>query len=230
MAPLAGAAARALPAGERSVLVAHCFVAGGGESESERPLTVGGAGNVTPAHFAPFSYTALGHLHQPQRAGADNAWYSGSLMKYSFSEITHDKSVNVVDIDAHGGVQVEHVSLTPRRDLRLLEGAFADLLRGPQAGESKDDYLLVRLTDSDALLDPMGRLREIYPNVLHLQRPALAAAAAAASDRPRKAPGDVQLFDDFFSQVTGTALRVEQRTAFRVTLDALRKRQREGEK
>ena len=120
MAHLAAAAAANVPEAERSILVAHCFVAGGSESESERPLSVGGAGNVSAAAFEPFAYTALGHLHRPQAAGP-NARYSGSLLKYSFSEVDHEKSVSLVELDAAGAATVEEVSLTPRRDMRLIE-------------------------------------------------------------------------------------------------------------
>ena len=228
MARLAAAAAAEVPEGERSVLVAHCFVAGGAESESERPLSVGGAGSVSAAAFAPFDYVALGHLHRPQRAGP-NARYSGSLLKYSFSEVDHAKSVNLVELDAAGAVTVEAVPITPKRDMRLIEGALKDLLAGPAAGESADDYLLVRLTDTHALLDPMGRLREVYPHVLHLERPALERAAQAAPARPREGQGDPELFAAFFEQVTGEALTDEQAQAFAGLLDELRRGEREEE-
>lgn len=50
----------------RSIALAHCFVAGGSISDSERELCVGGSGQVGKEHFASFSYAALGHLHAPQ--------------------------------------------------------------------------------------------------------------------------------------------------------------------
>ncbi len=75
-------------AGVRSVVIAHAFVLGGEESESERPLSVGGSGAVPCELFQGFDYVALGHLHRPQRAGADHIRYAGSLAKYSFSEIS----------------------------------------------------------------------------------------------------------------------------------------------
>jgi DNA repair protein SbcD/Mre11 len=225
---LTGAARAALPPGERSVCVAHCFVAGGAESESERPLTVGGAAAVPPECFAGFSYTALGHLHRPQAIGA-RIHYSGSLLKYSFSEISHRKSAHLVELDGAGIPSVEYIPLTPPRDLRLIEGELAELLSGPAAGEQADDFLLVRLTDAHELLDPMGRLREVYPNVLHIERPAFARAGADPLRAHRSRGGDPELFAAFFEQVTGAALSDAEAAAFREVYDELLGTAREGQ-
>ncbi|WP_314620384.1 exonuclease SbcCD subunit D, partial [uncultured Selenomonas sp.] len=111
-------AASRIPKDCRSVAVAHAFIAGGASSESERPLSVGGSDSVGSACFAPFSYTALGHLHAPQKAGAENIRYAGSLMKDSFSEAGQRKGVTVADLDADGAVSVEEVPLAAPHDLR----------------------------------------------------------------------------------------------------------------
>lgn len=221
-------ASLALRPGERAVAVAHCFVTGGEGSESERPLTVGGAEHVAANRFTPFRYAALGHLHRPQRVG-EHIHYAGSLLKYSFSEAGHRKSVTLVELDAAGACRAERIPLSPRRDLRILEGRLAALLEGPAAGENRDDYLLVRLTDRHAILDAMGRLREIYPNVLHLERPGL------FHDGEIRRPGREQLrrseetlFASFFEQATGEALRAEEAAAFAEVLEAVRAGAREA--
>ena len=221
------AALAAIPANERSVCVAHCFVAGGAESESERPLSVGGAAAVPAECFAGFSYTALGHLHRPQAIG-ERIHYAGSLMKYSFSEIPHLKSANLVELDARGLVSVERLPLAPRRDLRLVEGTLAALLQGPAPGERPEDFLLVRLSDPGALLDPMSRLREIYPNVLHIERPALMRAADQVLQVRRPAGGDRELFAAFFEQVTGAPLSESQGAAFDEVLGEIMRHDREA--
>jgi exonuclease SbcD len=209
-----------LPAGRRSVVVAHAFVAGGAECESERPLSVGGSGAVSRDRFAGFDYVALGHLHAPQRVGDERLRYSGSLAKYSFSEVDHRKSVSLVELSADGSVQIEEIALTARRDLRVLEGSMAELLRGPASGESADDYLLVRVTDSGALLNPIGRLREVYPNVMQLERPALLAESGeAGATALQRSQDPSQLFADFFEQVTGEALSEPERAAYAASLE-----------
>lgn len=220
MSWLTQAALESVPAGERSVCVAHCFVAGGVESESERPLSVGGAAAVPAECFAGFSYTALGHLHRPQAIG-ERIRYSGSLLKYSFSEIPHFKSATLVELGAAGDPSVETIPLHPIRDLRLLEGQLARLLEGPGPGESTDDFLLVRLSDEHELLDPMGRLREIYPNILHIERPALQRAGEDALRAHRKQGGDVELFNAFYMQAAGAPLSEPQAAAFKEVYDEL---------
>jgi exonuclease SbcD len=226
---LVEATAKARAGVRRSVAVAHCFVTGGEGSESERPLTVGGAENVDAAHFAPFAYTALGHLHAPQRI-ADRIEYAGSLLKYSFSEVNRDKSVTLVEIDASGACATERIRLTPRRDLRIIDGELQALLDNPAPGLSRDDYLLVRLRDTRALLDPMGKLRDVYPNVLHLERPGLLHRGEV--QRPGKEQlgrSEQALFESFFSQITGEALSDSEREAFARVVDELRAKQREAQ-
>lgn len=217
------------PADSRSVVIAHAFVAGGRECESERPLSVGGAGTVDASAFAGFHYTALGHLHGPQAMAGGSIRYCGSLMSYSFDESGDTKGVYVCDMDASGAVNVETIALRPRRAVRRISGLMSDLLKGPAEGESKDDYLEAMITDPGPVLDAMGRLREVYPNVLHIRRPEHEPGAAQASDRPNiRAMDDAQLFKAFFTHVTGAELTTEQEAAFVQIVDELRRREREG--
>lgn len=213
----------------RSVVIAHAFVAGGSECESERPLSVGGAGTVDAGAFSGFHYAALGHLHCPQTLGGGTVRYCGSLMSYSFDESGQTKGVYVVDMDGAGGISCETVSLRPRRAVRRISGLLADLLSAEDP--AKDDYLEVLLTDAGPVLDAMGRLREVYPNVLHIRRPEHEPGAAEASDRPNvRAMDDAQLFKAFYAHVTGADLSVEQENAFASIVDEMRRREREGDK
>jgi exonuclease SbcD len=216
------------PEATRSILVAHTFVVGGLECESERPLSVGGAGAVDCACFDGFDYVALGHLHRPQTAGKDVVQYAGSLLKYSFSEANHRKSVSLVEMDAQGRCRVEKIALTPRRDVRCLEGHLADILRGPQSGENPQDYLMVTLLDTGAILDAMGKLRDVYPNVLHIERPGLMAGGEMHGTRAdHRKMNDTELFASFFLQATGERLTEAQGSAYASVVNAMRQRERE---
>ena len=231
----------ATTADERRVLVAHAFVAGGLESESERPVSVGGAQQVPAAVFDGFDYVALGHLHRPQRCGSDAVRYAGSLLKYSFAECAQDKSVCVVDIGAPGSavgeagragraaVAVEEVALSPLQDVRRLEGTLAELLERGASDPRRDDYVLASLLDDGALFDPIGRLRAAYPNALAIERPAYAHAGADGQTRPRPGSiGDVELFGSFFDYVTGDQLGEARRAALAGVIDVLERRRREA--
>jgi len=215
------------PRGTRTVALAHAFVAGGVESESERPLSVGGTGTVDAGYFQPFNYVALGHLHQPQRVGSEHIRYAGSLLKYSFSEAGHRKSVTLVEMDGSGKTTFEAVSLLPRRDVRCLEGFLHDILAGPHNGESRDDYLMVTLKDSGAIFDAVGKLREVYPNVLHIERSYLAEGELCGPGSNYRRLSEIDLFSSFYEQVTGDPLSDEQAGVFAAMVDELYRRERE---
>src|SRR5690606_32242548 len=153
--------------------------------------------------------------------------YSGSPLKYSFSEADHRKSVSLVEIDAAGVATVEDIALTPRRDLRILEGTIAELTTGGLQGD-REDYLSVLLTDEGAVYDAMARLRQVYPNVLHvgrsfLRRPVGEGPAAASHRRL----GPVDHFAAFFSFVEGQELSESQRRAIEDTVEGLEQADRE---
>jgi len=192
---------------DRVVAVAHAYVAGGQQSESERSLTLGGTGAVDIEHFAPFSYVAMGHLHRPQTLAGSRVRYSGSLMKYSFDETDHDKSVTVVDIDGAGAAIVRTILLKPRRDVRKVSGGFEEVMRGPAPGVNRDDYIMACLSDPDPVWDCMNRLREVYPNIMQVEWSAgmtggdLDHLAGAGIDHRNRT--ELELFCEFYEQVTG---------------------------
>lgn len=217
-----------VPAQARTVGVAHAFIAGGLESESERPLSVGGSSAVGADVFAPFHYTALGHLHNPQHVGSAAVRYSGSLMKYSFAEAGHRKGVNIVEMDAHGTVTVEKVSLTPRHDVRCIDGLFKDIMAGPVPGESPDDYIMVTLRDPAPILDARGQMAQIYPNILHIEYPRLTVSGKLSGpEGDYRRLTEQELFASFFEQMTGEVLTSEQTAGFAGVLDEVYRQQRE---
>ncbi|KHE71646.1 exonuclease SbcCD subunit D [Halobacillus sp. BBL2006] len=155
---------------DRHVWIGHAFLAGGMETESEERLSMIGGSPYIDAHLLKgFSYIALGHLHQAQRVTADHIRYSGSILKYSFSEANHNKSITMVDLEADGECTLEKIPLVPERDFEIIEGYFEELLGGGAAADP-ENYLHVRLLDDGQLIDPMGKLRKVYPNILHLER------------------------------------------------------------
>lgn len=204
------------------VIVAHCFIAGGEESESERPLSLGGADQISPKVFKEFAYSALGHLHGPQKKGSDYIRYSGSILKYSFSEVRQKKSVTLVNISDKGDVDVDLIPLKPLRDCRVLEGDLATILNDGQKDPHADDYLMVRLSDKTAILDAMGKLRSVFPNVLHLERTGLMAQRDQLQVSPEQLKqSELSMFKSFFEQITGDNLNDEQDQAMQAIVSSL---------
>ncbi|MGB0865340.1 MAG: exonuclease SbcCD subunit D, partial [Granulosicoccaceae bacterium] len=177
--------------------------------------------------FLGFNYSALGHLHQPQQQGAAHVRYSGSLAKYSFSEANHKKSISLIDLAADGSCRVELLPLTPKRDLRIVQGTLDQLLANAPNDNTASDYLLVRLDDEHALLDVMSRLRAVYPNVLQLERPGLLNRAVEQVEHSQNLKRDeLPLFADFFEQMRGEQLSDDQRKVLTQAIEEIRK---EGE-
>lgn len=223
-------AAALVPEGCRSVAVAHAFIAGGASSESERPLSVGGSDSVSPVCFAPFSYTALGHLHAPQQAGAANIRYAGSLMKYSFSEAGQRKGATIVDLAADGSLTIEEAALAAPHDLQVVRGTLEEILKDRERFPKSEDYIAVELMDKGPVLDAHGKLSRIYPNVLQVTRPGLMEQAGALREQGRKKlerPDDV-LFGEFFADMTGETLDEAQKKELFDVLEELLREEREA--
>ena len=200
---------------DRMIVLAHAFVSGGKESESERRLTVGGPGEVAGSRFKGFTYVALGHLHRPQSASGQGVSYSGSILKYSFSEVADTKGVRVIDIDCDGNRRIEFVEIVPRHDVRCMKGRFERLLKPGGDRTSREAYLEITLTDRGPILNAMERLRKVYPNVLNIRRPGIEPGAGRAIETvdPRRVDR-IELFSTFFEQVTGGRPTAKEMKAF----------------
>lgn len=217
---------QAMPADGVHVLVSHCFLAGSQESESERPLAVGGADQIPAMLFDGFAYVALGHLHGPQAFREGRVRYSGSPLKYSFSEENQDKGVLLVAIDQAGTASATPLPLFALHDVRCVQGTLDELIAAAQTDAHCEDYLLVRLTDNHAILDPMGKLRAVYPNVLQMEKPRLyldESQPVMSAARLRR--DEFALFSDFFEQVSGQSMTPAQHTAMRDVIASVLKRE-----
>ncbi|MGR5212358.1 exonuclease SbcCD subunit D [Vibrio rotiferianus] len=198
---------------QRNVLVSHCFVDGAIESESERPLSIGGSDRVSHEHFLNFDYVALGHLHQPQKKGEEYIRYSGSLMKYSFGEQNQKKGFTLVEIDQNGFVSAEHINLAAPHEMRIVEGELEQVIEQGKTDPKNEDYLLVRLMDKHAILNPMEKLRAVYPNVLHLEKPGMLIGVEQEMAQAKLARSEIDMFRDFFSEAQDGQLSQEQEQA-----------------
>ena len=198
-----------LDASVRNLLVTHLFVTPGkGEletSDSERMLSLGGVERVPSVLLEAFDYTALGHIHGPQRVGSDRIRYAGSPLKYSFSEEYHKKSVVLLEIKEKGQLSIQLLPLKPLRDMRRIKGSCKDLMSHEVLSlANPDDYVSIILTDEEEILEPAALLRRVYPNLMQI----------TFSKNEQKYQGEIQkvqmqertpleLFDSFLEEVRG---------------------------
>lgn len=201
---------------ERNIMITHGYARGISElslSDSERPLSIGGTDYVEIENFKDFNYTALGHLHRPQQAGGRKIYYSGSLLKYSFSEVDHKKAVSVVNMDEKGDIVIEQKELKPKRDMRDLEGKLSELLDpSTYRNIEQEHFYRVILTDKGELLDPMGKLKSVYPNVLQImvkERIRDISDVRTAAGEGYRDKSKLQLFKEFYKSITEDDLETE---------------------
>jgi exonuclease SbcD len=219
----ADAAARALP----TVLVAHAFVQGAAETpDSERPVAVGGAGSVPPSALAGFDYVALGHLHAPQEV-APGVRYSGSLLKYSFSEATQEKGVVLVEVE-RGAATARAIPLGAARDVVRLEGTLAELLARPELARHARDLVEVTLHDEGYVFEAKRRLEARFAHVLNVVRKDAGAGGRGTFAERVEGAGrdDLRLFEAFFETVTGALPGPEHRAIFSGALATVERRER----
>ena len=192
-----------VPKGMRSIAISHAFVMGGEVGGSERTLSVGGSEQVNPQVFKDFHYTALGHLHGPQRMGADYIRYSGSPLKYSFDEHTQKKSFTIIDMDTKGNVDISTIPVEAKRDVVILEGYFEDLLNNKELqAKHKDDYVQARLLDTMPIMDGMAKLRQVYHRCMSIDLVGrVAAPMADMGDAVFKELNERELFNQFAETV-----------------------------
>jgi exonuclease SbcD len=198
------------PVGTRSVVAAHAFVVGGAASDSERSIVVGGVDHVAASTFDGIDYVALGHLHgaQQPRSGAQTLLrYSGSPLRYSFSEQSHEKSVTIVDLPSDGRPPATTIiSLPQPRSMADLIGTLAELTTDPRFAVHAADWVRVTVTDRSRPEQLFDRVKSRFPHVLQVIHVAEGASAAggvslsAAAELPPR-----ELGADFLSHVTGLA-------------------------
>ena len=199
---------------KRNVLVTHQFVTGAVRSESE-DISVGGTDNVDASVFECFDYVALGHIHRSQKCGGgEYIRYSGTPLKYSFSEAKDNKTITVVELNVKGNITLDFIPLVPKRDMVEIKGTYDELtLKSFYENTTyQDDYIHITLTDEEDIPDVITKLRVIYKNIMKLdydnKRTRTMNEISGAGDVKEKTP--FEHFSEFYELQNGQPLSEEQ--------------------
>lgn len=207
---------------ERNIAIAHGYISPMDSdknslfeletSESEKPLSIGGSDLINASLFDIFDYTALGHLHGPQKVGSDKIRYSGSLIKYSFSEVNQKKGITVIDLLKKNDCQISFIPFELKRNFRVLEDTLENIIKNAEFDFNKNDYIKAIITDKGELLDPMSKLRAVYPNAMELVRKDrfLAQNKSSNSSFSIKEKSKLSLFENFYEEVVGEKCSVDE--------------------
>lgn len=198
---------------KRNVIVSHQFVTGAMRSESEE-VSVGGLDNVSVENYEAFDYVALGHIHRAQQMGRESARYAGTLLKYSFSEEKHNKSMTIVDLKEKGNIEIKEIPVKPLHDLKTIKGKFSKITSEEFYKElKKEDYYRAVLTDEDDILNAIGKLKSIYPNLMSMEYDNTRTRSYSVVDNVEtgetKSPLDY--FEEFFEEQNGRKMSEKQR-------------------
>ena len=200
----------------RNVLLTHQFYIGSGANPELSESEVGPVGGIDSIHVncvSEFDYVAMGHLHCPQQVGSPHIRYAGSPLKYSFSECHHHKSAALIELGKKGDLSITLLPLSPIHDMRKIKGPISELLSDAVVSQSNhEDYLHITLTDEEEIIDAIGKIRMVYPNVMTLtfENKRTRAGIDLHSIEPLKKASSMELFKSFFHAQNGIEMNSEQ--------------------
>lgn len=208
----------------RRILMAHQYVV---SDETARracnDLTVGGLDQICASCFQGFDYVALGHIHAAQSVESPNICYSGTPLKYSFSEVFQEKRAVLVTIQEKGQVELTSLGLRPLHDWREIRGPIGRLC-DPLIVSQADpqDYIRAILTDEE-VYDAVGQLRSVYPNLMRIDfdnsRTRNSQETVPEMEEPPEMESLEELFAKFYEDQCQKALPDEDRKLIRQILN-----------
>lgn len=213
----------AIDQGKRNIVLSHQLVTAYGTApdRADDEIKLGGMDNVDVSVYDAFDYVALGHVHRPQRVGRDTVRYSGSPLKYSFSEARYGKSVALIELgekkpsdDVGECVSFELIPLVPLHDVREVRGTLADVLAMGTAHDASQDYLHITLSDEHPQLDAMAKIHEVFPNAMMLDYDNVTVLIDRPQTQLTADPDNMdtlELFGVFYESQVGNPLDDEQR-------------------
>lgn len=208
----------------RRILITHYFVTDGGKepelSDSETTIHVGGLDNVEATCMEGFDYVALGHIHKTQQISDRPMYYAGSPLKYSFGEVNSGKYVLCIEMCGKNPVHVKKLPLLPMREMRRVKGSLQEVLsKASLEGAERNDYIQVVLTDTEELIDPIGTLRSVYPNIMQIVREEKVTENGKQTGGMIVGKKDpLSLFEEFYELVREEKLTEEERTIMKDVL------------
>jgi DNA repair protein SbcD/Mre11 len=224
----------------RVIVMAHVFADRGQASESERSIgapavpectlehhedSAGGLAVVPLEVFDGFDYVALGHLHGRQRLSG-RVRYSGSPIRYSFSEEKQYKGAWLVDTAVLHDTAEAVTALDWRlgRDVVRLQGSMEEMLAPERVDMLQEAFVQITLTDDERPARAYHRLCEAYPHLMQYRYAGvgLARAENSFSQQMHKAQSDLEVVTGFLEHVRDRAVNQEELAEVASPLTAIR--------
>ncbi|WP_019230377.1 exonuclease SbcCD subunit D [Sedimentibacter sp. B4] len=204
--------------GNSNILMCHCFVSGSVLSESDRTAMVGGSSVVPSGIFDGFDYVAMGHLHKAQDRGY-NIRYSGSPIKYSFSEASHLKTITMLEIE--DGIKYEELEIVPLRETRIIRGTFDEVLEFANHDMKRDDFIKIEITDMYAGMEAVELFRTYYANLLNITGKMNETEENQLTVEELYTLSPNNILEKFYKETTGCEVTEEQLKLFQKAMESV---------
>lgn len=209
---------------ERNIMITHQFVTGAERTDSEE-ISVGGSDNIDVSNFDKFDYTALGHIHRPQNCKSERVRYSGTPLKYSFSEAKDKKSATIIDIKEKNNISIKTVPFKPLRDMVEIKGKYDDIMRLDFYKDTsyREDYMHIILTDEEDIPDVITKLRAVYHNIMKVDYDNMRTRTSNKIKEIEhiESFSPFELFSDFYKQQNNQNMNEEQNNYIKNTIEEI---------
>ena len=209
---------------ERNIMITHQFVTGAERTDSEE-ISVGGSDNIDVSNFDKFDYTALGHIHRPQNCKSERVRYSGTPLKYSFSEAKDKKSATIIDIKKKNNISIKTVPFKPLRDMVEIKGKYNDIMRLDFYKDTsyREDYMHIILTDEEDIPDVITKLRAVYHNIMKVDYDNMRTRTSNKIKEIEhiESFSPFELFSDFYKQQNNQSMNEEQNNYIKNTIEEI---------
>ena len=206
------------------VAMGHMFIQGGRtvRDDGVRALYVGTALQVGCDVFPEWvTYTALGHLHSPQRAGREDVRYSGSPVAMGFGEAGQQKGVYILEVEGRSLVGVREVRVPVFQRLERACGTMQDIWDKINAlgREEVSVWVDVAHTGRDSAVGLQERVNDLvrsYPllEVLSVRDESKAEAVMSSSGIGERELGEIDPLVIFTELLDSRKVDEEKRKIF----------------
>ena len=207
----------------KNILLTHQFVMWNGklpeqcDSESISFNNVGTLDAIDANLFDDFDYVALGHIHRPQTIKRETIRYSGTPLKYSFSEVNDKKSVAIIDTDNINNIEL--VELKPLRNMQVLRGTFEEVMNM----KPSDDIIKVELEDENTIISPMDEIKKRFKNAISLVFiNKYESNTEAVLKEIKNEASPYELFGSFFAEQNGREMNNEEDKYIKTMIESLK--------
>ena len=183
-----------------NIAVSHLFVCGGDSSDSERQIQLGGS-LVVDKHDLPqkSQYTALGHLHKPQKASERlNVYYSGSPLQYSVKENMYAKGANIVEIHAKENPVITPIYFNNYKPIEIFKcDGIEEALKVCEENKDRDIWSYFEIKTEEVISqDNIKKMKSYLKDIVEIKP--IITSEYEENNIDVKEKSMAQLFNDFY--------------------------------